>query len=131
MKKDISTREDIEILTRQFYEKVIPDAVIGHIFTEVVNMDWEHHIPVIIDFWETILLDHPVYKKNAMEVHYELNKKMPLTKDHFNRWLLLFIATVDELFEGKIAELAKTRAKSVAGIMQFKMAGINDKNKLV
>ena len=125
MKPDIKSRADIEKLIGNFYEAVKPDKTIGFIFTEVVEMNWEKHIPVIVDFWETILLDNPVYKKNAMEVHYGLNKKIPLQKEHFTSWLQLFNAAVDNLFEGKIADLAKTRAKSIAGIMLFKMEDIN------
>jgi hemoglobin len=120
-KPDITTREDIEKLIIQFYDKVKPDPVIGFIFTEVVDMDWPHHIPVIVDFWETILLDHPVYSNNAMGVHYALNKKVPLKGEHFNRWLQLFTETVDKLYEGRVAELAKTRAHSIGGLMQHKM----------
>ncbi|MEO7768214.1 MAG: group III truncated hemoglobin [Ferruginibacter sp.] len=125
MKPDIINRNDIEKLIILFYERVKPDPVIGFIFNTVVNMDWERHIPVIVDFWETILLDHPVYQKNAMEVHYNLNKKIQLEKNHFDTWLNLFNSTVDELFEGTKATLAKTRAKSIAAVMQFKMDGIN------
>jgi hemoglobin len=121
MKADINSRADIEKMLLQFYEKVKADETIGFIFTEVVKMDWEKHIPVIADFWETILLDNPVYTKNAMAVHFDLNKKVPLKKEHFNSWLLLFTETVDDLFEGKVATLAKTRAKSIAGIMLLKM----------
>lgn len=121
MKVDISSRDDIEKMVLQFYEKVKADKTIGFIFTEVVHMNWEKHIPVIVDFWETILLDNPVYTKNAMEVHYDLNKKMPLQKDHFTSWVHLFTTTVDDLFEGRIATLAKTRAKSIAAVMLFKM----------
>ena len=130
MKADISDRIDIEKLIVQFYEKVKPDPVIGFIFNDVVDMDWQHHIPVIVDFWETILLDNPVYQKNAMEVHYGLNKKIRLQKIHFDTWLSLFTQTVDALYEGKIATLAKTRAQSIAAVMQFKMEGINNKQTL-
>ena len=130
MKADISDRIDIEKLIVQFYEKVKPDPVIGFIFNDVVDMDWQHHIPVIVDFWETILLDNPVYQKNAMEVHYGLNKKIRLQKIHFDTWLSLFTQTVDALYEGKIASLAKTRAQSIAAVMQFKMEGINNKQAL-
>lgn len=122
---DIECRADIEKLIISFYEKVKLDTAIGFIFNEVVAIDWSHHIPVIVDFWETILLDNPVYKKNAMEVHYDLNKKVTLKKDHFTSWLHLFTSTVDELYEGKIATLAKTRAKSIADVMLFKMTGAN------
>ncbi len=122
---DIENRADIEKLIVSFYEKVKLDTTIGFIFNEVVAMDWPHHIPVIVDFWETILLDNPVYKKNAMEVHYDLNKKVALKKEHFTSWLHLFTSTVDELFEGKIAALAKTRAKSIGHLMLFKMSNTN------
>lgn len=121
MKTDIGSRADIEKMVLQFYEAVKADETIGFIFTEVVKMDWKKHIPVIVNFWETILLDNPVYTKNAMEVHYDLNNKMPLNKAHFDSWIHLFIITVDDLFEGKIAALAKTRAKSIAAVMLFKM----------
>ena len=50
-----------------------------------------------------------------MEVHYDINKKIPLQKEHFNSWLHLFNNAINEFFEGKIADLAKTRAKSIAG----------------
>ena len=122
MKNDIATRADIEQLIISFYEKVKLDATIGFIFTEVVPINWKHHIPVIVDFWESILLDNPVYKKNAMEVHYDLNKKIPLQKEHFDSWMYLFASTVDALFEGKVANEAKIRAKSIAAVMLFKMS---------
>ena len=121
IKKDIETREDIEKFIRSFYEKVIQDETIGIIFTEIVPMNWEHHIPLITDFWETILLDHPVYKKNAMEVHYTLNKIFPLQKKHFTAWLYLFNQTLDEMYEGTITMLAKKRAAGIAALMEHKM----------
>ena len=123
--KDITTRADIEKLIVAFYEKVKADAVIGYIFTDVVKINWPHHIPIIVNFWEAILLDNPVYTKNAMEVHYTLNEKEPLTPEHFKKWVALFTETVDEHFEGKTAALAKTRAKSIAGVMQHKMNNNN------
>ncbi len=131
MKNDIRTRGDIDILITAFYERVKPNKEIGYIFTDVVHMDWDKHIPVIVDFWETILLDNPVYQKNAMEVHYDLNKKVPLQKIHFDTWLALFTSTVDDLFEGTTANLAKKRAKSIADVMLFKMTGHHDKKSLI
>ena len=128
MKHDIKSRADIEKFIGNFYEAIKPDKTIGFIFTEVVEMNWKKHIPVIVDFWETILLDNPVYKKNAMEVHYDLNSKVKLQKEHFTSWLFLFNAAADELFAGKKTELAKTRAKAIADVMLFKMNEANNKN---
>jgi hemoglobin len=63
MKSDISCRADIEKLIILFYEKVKKDSTIGFIFTDVIPINWEHHIPVIVDFWETILLDNLCIRK--------------------------------------------------------------------
>lgn len=120
-KHDIRSREDIAFFLRAFYEKVLDDETIGVIFTEVVKMDWDHHMPLITDFWETILLDNPVYKKNAMEVHYQLNEKFPLKPRHFAAWLRIFNETLDGMYTGGITELAKKRAAGIAGLMEYKM----------
>ena len=39
---------------------------------------------------------------------------MPLRSGHFERWLVLWRDTVDELFAGERAELAKAHAERVA-----------------
>jgi len=129
-KPDIATRADIEKFIAAFYEKVKTDELIGYIFTDVAQMNWETHIPVIVDFWETILLNNPVYKRNAMEVHYALNKKVPLQPEHFERWLQLFNNTLDEYFEGPVTTLAKTRAKAIGAVMQLKMNNTDHKKIL-
>lgn len=131
MKTDIENRADIEKLIIRFYEEVKQDKTIGYIFTDIIQMNWEKHIPLIVDFWETILLDNPVYKNNAMEVHYTINRKVPLQPEHFKSWLTLFNNTTDELFAGKKAKLAKTRARSIADVMQFKMNNANNTSSLM
>jgi len=129
-KKDIATREDIEMLMRSFYNDVLQDEVLKHIFIDVAKMDLEAHLPTIIDFWETILLDNHVYKKNAMQVHYELNKKIPLLPEHFERWLLLFNKSLNKYFAGRNVDLAKKRAVGIAQLMQHKMSEQNNKNNI-
>jgi hemoglobin len=118
---DIESRMDIELLMDTFYEKVKKDDTIGYIFNDIAKVNWEHHLPIICDFWETLLLNASSYSKNAMAVHYNLNRKVPLEEKHFQRWLQLFFETVDDLFTGDIATMAKKRAKSIASLMQFKM----------
>ena len=122
MKKDIATREDIELLMNTFYERLLADEAISYIFTDVVKLDIKTHIPIITDFWETVLLNKNAYHNNTMKIHLDLNDKSPLTKSHFEIWLKHFAATLDELFEGNIALRAKQRATSVATIMQIKIA---------
>lgn len=120
-RKDIETREDIEILVDSFYKKVLKDETIGYIFKDVANINLEKHMPTMYDFWETTLFHRSVYKGNPMSIHLKLNKKEQLRKGHFDQWLALFNETVDELFQGEKAELAKTRGLSIATVMQIKI----------
>jgi len=78
-------------------------------------------MPKMYDFWETTLFQKTTYKGNPMTIHLDLNQKQPLKKLHFDRWLLLFNETVNKLFTGQKAELAKTRALSIATVMQIKI----------
>ena len=118
---DISSRKDIEMLMTNFYEKVKKDDSIGPIFNDVAKVNWAHHIPIICDFWESILLGSAAYRGNVMEVHLNLNRKVKLEESHFGVWLKLFSETVNEHFDGEKATLAVARAKSIAALMQFKI----------
>ncbi len=117
---DIRHREDIELLMRKFYAKVIPDEVIGHYFVDVVQMNFEAHLPVIVDFWETILFGVANYKGNAIQVHQHLHQLSAFKDEHFERWTSLFISTVAELFEGEKAALIQQRALSIATVIRTK-----------
>jgi hemoglobin len=121
MKKDIKNREDIEQLINAFYDKVKQDDVIGFIFNDVAKVNWQKHLPVMYDFWENIIFFSNKYSGNPMAVHMHLNQLVPLSKEHFERWISLFTETVDELFEGSYASLTKEKAKGIAAIMQYKI----------
>ena len=121
-KTDITTREDIELLMNTFYNRLLTDENINYIFTDVAKIDMKTHIPIIVDFWESVLLHKNIYHNNTMKIHMDLNEKVPLTKIHFDTWLKHFNNTVDEFFEGNIALLAKQKTKSIATVMQIKIA---------
>jgi hemoglobin len=122
MKRDIENREDIRLLIDSFYAKVRGDGVIGYFFNEVAKVDWEHHLPVMYDFWEGILFQKTGYAGNPMVVHTLLNQKSPLRKEHFDRWKQLFLETIGEHFEGEKADLAAQRALSISNLMEIKIA---------
>ncbi len=121
MKKDINDRQDIELLVNAFYEKVQHDEKIGYIFTDIAKVNWQHHLPKMYDFWETILFGKKGFKGNPMEVHFKLNKIHPLLQEHFERWKSLFNDTINEHFEGEFAQLAIEKAQAIADLMLFKM----------
>lgn len=122
-KKDIETRADLEEMLTAFYKKVFNDDLISHFFTEVVPLDLEHHLPLIADFWESVLLEARGYRKNVMEIHQNIHALSPIHKRHLDRWVQLFSETVDAFFEGDKANLAKQRATSIATMMDVKMRG--------
>ncbi len=125
MRKQIESREDIKLLIDEFYNKVRRDEVIGYIFNDIARVQWDHHLPIMYDFWETVLLDTGKYSRNAMEPHFRLNEKVKLLPAHFDRWKQLFFETLDEYFEGEKVKEAKLRVHSIAGIMQLKMEKLN------
>ncbi|WP_417358202.1 group III truncated hemoglobin [Flavobacterium sp.] len=119
--KDIETREDIALLMREFYNRLLADPAISYIFTDVAKIDLEAHIPHLTDFWELSVLHTGSYKKNVMQLHLDLNNKERLTNVHFDVWLNHFNQSVDDLFSGSNAEKIKTRALSIATIMKIKI----------
>jgi hemoglobin len=121
-KKEIADKADIEFLVNAFYIKVKADDLIGYIFNDALNFNWETHIPVMVSFWETMLLDEITYKGNPMLTHIELNKRVPLIPAHFARWKKLFFETLDENFEGERVAEAKKRVLAMEGLMQIKIA---------
>lgn len=113
--QDIETRADCERLVRAFYGKALVDPIIGWIFVDVAKLDLEAHVPQIASFWETILLGARSYAGGAFAPHAAIHMQAPLRRGHFERWLWLWCGTVDELFAGERAELAKSHAHRVAG----------------
>lgn len=111
---DITTRKNIEILVGAFYNKVKDDTLLAPVFAHV---DWEKHLPIMYDFWSSMLLGDMSYKGSPFQKHMGL----PIAAEHFSQWLKLFIATVDENFVGPKAEEVKTRANSIANVFQYKL----------
>jgi hemoglobin len=120
-KKDIETREEIEFLLAHFYKKAFADELIGFFFKEVVPLDLTVHIPIIADFWDSIVFGHHRYRKNVMEVHQHIHALSHIKKKHLDQWVTLFTQTVDELHEGEKASLMKQRAQSIATLMDIKL----------
>jgi hemoglobin len=120
MRGDIETRSDIDRLLVEFYKVIPSDPEIGHHFDE---LDLDHHLPIIGDFWQKVLFGDPVYFNNPLVVHQKLHERFPLRPEHFIRWVEVFSQTVDALFEGETADLAKFRARAIADSLDQKLNG--------
>ncbi len=126
MKKDIKTRKDIERLVDCFYEKVRADSLLGPVFDDIAKVNWEKHLPVMYDFWDNTIFFSGAYSGNPMHLHQHLHERFSLNPSHFDRWIELFDAVVDEYFSGEKALLAKQRAASIAAVIRSKILPIND-----
>ncbi|MBO9571179.1 MAG: group III truncated hemoglobin [Chitinophagaceae bacterium] len=121
MRQPLDNRDAIDLLVRSFYEKVKKDDLLGDIFNNAENFNWDIHIPIMVDFWETVLLDAAKYKGNTMRKHIELHRRTPLTPAHFERWKQLFYSTLDELFEGPNVKEAHKKVEGIGGLMQHRI----------
>jgi hemoglobin len=117
MKPDILTKEDIHQLVDTFYNKINNDELLSPIFNEVAGIDWAHHLPKMYQFWGTQIIGTMYYQGQPFPPHMKLN----LSAHHFNRWLQLFIETVNDLFQGVNAEMALYKANNIATIFQYKL----------
>ncbi len=117
MKKEIRTVEDIKELVNKFYEKVNADALLAPVFNQEAQVDWESHLPKMYKFWSTQLIGTGDYTGRPFPPHTELT----IGTTHFDRWLALFIETVNENFIGDVADMAKTKAQNIANVFQYKL----------
>lgn len=108
--RPLQNRDDVQLLVDSFYAKVRADDFIGPIFTDVAQVDWAEHLPKLYNFWEDLLFGSDKYDGRPFPPHRPLGLRI----EHFERWLQLFVATVDEHFTGLKAEEAKYRAVRIA-----------------
>ena len=120
--KQIDDRQDISVLVRTFYAKIREDVVLGPIFIANIT-DWESHLDLLTDFWETQLFLKRKYHGNPVTAHQEVDDKMnhTITSEHFGLWLNLWFETIDELFTGEVAWIAKNRAQKMSTMLFMKM----------
>lgn len=120
MKQEIKTMDQVKELVDKFYEKVNADNLLSPVFNQEARVNWEEHLPKMYRFWGSILLGTADYNGRPFPPHAVLQ----IRKEHFDRWIQLFIETVNENFEGQLAEEAKRRAETIATIFQHKL-GLN------
>ncbi|HLV53224.1 MAG TPA: group III truncated hemoglobin [Cryomorphaceae bacterium] len=113
--KTIDDREDVSLLVNTFYAKIRRDDMLGDIFNRHVD-DWPAHLSLLTDFWESNLFRVPKFRGNPPEAHRRVDhhENNSITPEHFGRWMKLWYETVDELFVGERAEMAKALARRMS-----------------
>ena len=119
---DIADRDDLERMVRAFYGAARVDDVLGPVFA-AAEVDWDVHIPRLVDFWAWQLLGDERYRRNPLRAHERVHALVPFTDEHYGRWVALHERTIDQRFSGPRAELAKQRGRRMASAMARLLGG--------
>jgi hemoglobin len=120
--KDIENQDDLQFLVGDFYKLLLQDEKISYIFTEVVKIKLEEHLPILVTFWSQVLFGTGGYTNNLTQIHLDVNQKEYLSPELFKIWLAHFYTAVDQNFIGIHSEKIKTNALNIATVMQIKIA---------
>ncbi len=125
-KPDITGRPEIESLVNRFYEKVRADDLIGPVFNDVAKVDWDTHLPRLYAFWQTVLFGDGGFRGSPLGIHFKLVGETAMDWPRFERWLVLFEETVDELFAGERADHIKRIANDMAHVIYSRINNVPD-----
>ncbi|WP_372916715.1 group III truncated hemoglobin [Salegentibacter sp.] len=122
MRNDIQNREDVFSLISRFYSKVRRNEEIGYFFNESID-DWDEHLEKLTDFWESNLFFKGLYSGNPQKAHIKVDRENnnQIGSKHFGVWLNLWFETIDELFEGELANRAKNNARKMSSHLYLKI----------
>lgn len=121
-KPDIQNRADVSLLVNTFYDKIRKHPELGPIFNGIIT-DWDSHLELLTDFWETQLFLKRKYHGNPVIAHQEVDDKMDgtITSEHFGQWINLWFETLDALFDGERAWIAKNRAQKMSTMLYMQI----------
>lgn len=124
--KDIEVLEDIKKVVDNFYGKVRRDELLGPVFKAKIGDNWDQHLDKMYRFWQTILLDEEkTYFGNPFMKH----AKLPISPEHFDKWLQLWKETLQENYDGAKTEEALWRAQRMGYVFQVKLFGPENAGK--
>lgn len=122
--RDLDSLEEIlELVTRQ-YADVVQDDLLQPYFTfDAEHLDWQAHIASVADYWDHVVLRAPDYDIDVLDGHRHLHEHRAFTPELFDRWLAIFVDTVDGGWSGPNATLAKQRATGMSRAMANRYLG--------
>ena len=76
---------------------MLDDEVLREPFKQVWIKGLDPHIPVMADFWETMLFRAGLYRGRVLDAHRRVHDRTALASRHFLRWLTIWNDTVYEM----------------------------------
>lgn len=95
--------------------QVITDGLLAGPFAEVRAKGLDAHIPVMCDFWESVLFRAGLYHGSTLPAHRHVHNRNPLSANHFLRWLALWNATVADVLGACRRNTQKSRRPESRG----------------
>lgn len=123
IRPDLDTRSEIHDLVVYFYREIVFDEFLDHVFEDVAQVDWNEHIPRLIDYWCGVLLRQPGYDGMVLAAHHEVHDLEAFTAEHFETWFAMWVRCVNERWAGPMAERAKSHAAHMVRVMSRKLLG--------
>ena len=120
---DLDTRNEIHDLVVYFYREIVFDEFLDYVFEDVAQVDWNSHIPRLIDYWCGVLLRQPGYDGMMLVAHEEVHGIESFTLEHFERWFTMWVGCVNARWQGPHAEKAKSHADNMARVMSRRLLG--------
>ncbi len=116
----VPTEANIRALVDAFYERVRVDALLGPVFDAALAGRWDAHLPKMVAFWTSLVLGAKQYRGNVQQAHQPLAGIEP---QHFNRWLYLFLDTVEARYAPAAAVRFMEPALRIAQSLQLSRFG--------
>ena len=126
---DIENQQDLYFMVAEFYKKLLADTKIAYIFTDLVKIKIEEHLPILVTFWSQMIFGTGGYTNNLTDIHLKVDQMEHLTPELFEIWISHFNETLDENFNGKNADEIKHQAQNLSIILQIKIKAQQQKLK--
>lgn len=104
-----ATEVQIAQLVERFYALALQDEDLRRVFNLAI-WDWDSHHRDVVDFWSRVLLGTNRYRGTPYAVH----ARLPLTPEHFERWLTYFRQAADQCLPVEAARRAIARAEHMS-----------------
>lgn len=122
--RDLDDPAEIAEMVRRFYADVAQDDLLAPYFTvDGELIDWQALILRITDYWNHVILYAPDYEIDAIEQHRHVHEGDAFTAEAFDRWLQVFIDTVEGGWTGPNTTRAKKRGTGMAWAMAQRFLG--------
>lgn len=89
----------------------------------MAQVDWDHHIKLLSQFWNSIMLKTHEYHGNAYEKHVIIGQQTHIEEAHFIRWLDLFQQEAVKHLPSEAANDMIQKASLIGKSLQFGMIG--------